>query len=585
MAFINNNNKFNKLDNDKSNLKILRHTLDKMIRYSLTEKGSMIVRDVEYKSLYHMLNNIDEDSSYDQTEVALKNKFLFLKELVRLRSEEIMHDEGSIIEYMREFFKTSMSIDDLKDNLIVIKDYSIDKRENNDLSKAELEYINEYVRDQNQYSEVRKKTELLNDFMEAINNPNTNPSEIINEYKNDLYELTREMKKVDAIRNDQKSNTFNLMDPTPSKKMMEKTFIMKRSESNYLTSGIKLLDVMLGGGFERGRLYIFFGVPKSFKSGFLLNMALSACSTEEYNVELLNDKKKVPTVIYFTMENSQEETMERIFSYYTGKHLKSSDITHTEFYSTLRKETIDKTGINFYMIYRNKSNEKGSITTDYLYELYDKLVDDGMEPILLVHDYLARINSRNYESEIRLRLGAVTDEFVAFSKEKDIPVVTAAQLNRSAQGIFDTYQDERKTDALRNVNRTHISESTQIIENTDVAIAVHKQEFTWDPNTDEQYMMFKYIVGRNSTPKDMKNYFVQPFENGFKIATDYGTDRILGKDAAGSGLDNNQHQPVMQPIMNKLSQTNRNLTSRNLYKSISSSDTNPNYMNDDLNGL
>jgi len=533
------------------------------------------IKEAEIRNLSNLLDEIDVESVYEVGEVSLRNKFYFLKELVKIKYDGSIKDTGAIAEHLESVFKHKMSDNDLSENLYIMFNYEEDKKNNEGMRNSEIDSLNEFVRSRIQYIALYKAIDNIEGMYFDLKSNQDSPRDIVRKHKDTFYNINTIMKKIDTARMDQRGDSFNLLDTKASTNMIKRTLEEKRSDSNMISSGLKALDVMLGGGFEKGRLYTFLGAPKSFKSGTILNMALAACTLKPYDKNEMNDPNKIPTVVYMTMENSLEETMERIFTYLTGKSMRTLDIDHREFYEILKRETYDKTGVNFFMTYKNKNTE--GITTDYLYDLHDRLEEDGMEPVLFVHDYLARISSKHNIEDLRIRLGSVTDEFTAYAKDKNVPLVTAAQLNRDAQHLFDSYKIDKKRDALKNITRQNVSESSQIIENTDVAIAVFRESFQEeDPNLND-YITFKYIVGRNpSTDSNFKSYFAQEFENGFKFKLDAYTDNDYSKEAVDMNMTDKEHRTASSKFAREYQRKqfieNQNSSAKSIFKDIQDHD-------------
>jgi len=154
---------------------------------------------------------------------------------------------------------------------------------------------------------------------------------------------------------------------------------------------------------ENGRVYLFFGLPKGFKSGTLLNIGIWAC---KYNKDIqTKDPTKKPCVLYVTQENSIRETLQRIFVYSTGKSIAEYD--EQEALRIIREEIIGDSPVDLFIKYRpNKT-----ISTTDLDSMCDDLELEGYEVITLIQDYTKRIRSANYNPDIRLELGNVVDDF------------------------------------------------------------------------------------------------------------------------------------------------------------------------------
>src|SRR5699024_1694171 len=119
--------------------------------------------------------------------------------------------------------------------------------------------------------------------------------------------------------------------------------------------------------------------------------------------------------------------------------------------------------------------------------------------------------------DIRIRYGAVSDEMSKFAKNKRIPLVTAAQMNRNGSKFIDDFRDMEKPDGLMGVQRQHVGDSSFIIDNADAVIAINREDYP--ERKLPARMTFKHIVARMGREDNVK-YFSQDFDNLFKIATD-----------------------------------------------------------------
>ena len=278
--------------------------------------------------------------------------------------------------------------------------------------------------------------------------------------------------------------------------------------SRKLKCGMKGLNLMTGGGFESGRVYMFLGITGVGKSMTLLNLAYQI---KKYNIDYkLNDPLKIPCIVYLTMENTVIETVTRLFSLATESQFPMEKYSLQEVISKFKDEAqllvSPENPINIFVKY--KPNR--SVDTSYLYTLYDDLSDKGYEPICLIQDHLLRIRSVEGNSETRFELGDIVNEFKTFAADKDIPVLSDFHLNRDAMRAIEDYKAAKtKIDITQKLGKSNVSESVMILNNTDCAIIINK-------DTDQQsreYMGFNLIKMR-SNPELF--YFAQPFVYGNK---------------------------------------------------------------------
>lgn len=237
------------------------------------------------------------------------------------------------------------------------------------------------------------------------------------------------------------------------------------SPSKILRCGMQGMNEMLGGGFESTRVYMYFGLPGEGKSTLLLNLA--------YQIKKCNrdfkpkDPTKIPCIVLLTMENSTRESFERLFNIACTNADNIINYTPDQVINLMRTEgelyLTDDSPIDIIIKYV----PDGAVDTSYLYTMTEDLEDEGYEVICMIQDYVKRIRSIDHSPDIRIELGAVVNEFKTFATIKDIPVISASQLNRDASKHIDEGRKNNKTDLLRMLGRSNIGESMLMLENID----------------------------------------------------------------------------------------------------------------------
>ena len=234
--------------------------------------------------------------------------------------------------------------------------------------------------------------------------------------------------------------------------------------ANKIITGMQGMNMLTSGGFECGRVYLYLGLQGEGKSWTLLNIAKQI---KKYNKTLKpKDPTKRPCVVLLTMENMNRENVERLFSMASNDG-KMTDYSIEEVLKILREDgdlaLTDESPIDIIIKYvPNKS-----VDTSYLYTLTDDLEDDGYEVIAFIQDYVMRIRSAERQPDIRLELGAIIDEFKIFAAIKDIPVITASQMNKDAATKIDEGRKTNKVDLVRLLGRSNTAESMLMINNSD----------------------------------------------------------------------------------------------------------------------
>ena len=287
------------------------------------------------------------------------------------------------------------------------------------------------------------------------------------------------------------------------------------SPRNLIMTGMQGLNELLGGGLEAGRVYAFFGLPGEGKSTILLNLAYQI---KKYNKRYrTKDPTKRPCIVLLTMENKIKETVNRLFNIVAaGDSFKRH--SPNEIIDIFRGQgelyIADDSPIDIYIKYQPSF----SVDTSYLYTISEDLEDQGYEVICMIQDYIGRIRSIDHSQDTRIEYGNVTDEFKVFASVKDIPVVTASQLNRDASKHIDEGRSKNKVDLVRTIGRSNISESMLILNNLDGAYII-APEFTKE---NKKFLGVQKIKARYETSK--LDYIYLPFKENNEIALeeDYG---------------------------------------------------------------
>lgn len=300
--------------------------------------------------------------------------------------------------------------------------------------------------------------------------------------------------------------TFSLSGDTYIEAMSE-TYKQLSSPSNKLRFGVQALNALTGGGVEAGRVYTILGLPGEGKSSTLLDMAIQL---KRYNKEYqCKDPTKKPCVVLLVMENRVMESVERLFSMCVGNGMlnysEDEAINILKNQGNLHLSTDDPIDI----IIKFKPNL--SVDTSYLYTLTEDLEDDGYEVICVIQDYMKRIRSVDgmFGGDIRLQLGSVVNEFKTFATLKNIPVITASQLNRTATSSVDEARIKNKADLVRLIGRANVGESNLILENSDW-ICLIAPEYDKDKN---KYLGIQRVKSRYYIKNDLHTCYL-PYVNG-----------------------------------------------------------------------
>lgn len=275
----------------------------------------------------------------------------------------------------------------------------------------------------------------------------------------DIYDLSVSIlngrRAISSLDSDQ---TFSLRDEYFEDVITESVNNLKDKDKMFVT-GIKWWNVILAPAYLSKRLYTYLAFPGGGKSQILLKSALDI---KKYNAHVKpKDPNHIPTILYITMENDIDETIERVFNMTCS----SDDIrnyTPKQVAKKLRKEgqlaiTNDNSIDILIKYYPNRS-----IDTNDLYTIIKDMEDNGSECIALILDYLKRIRPAEKGANEKEELKNITNELKTLAKTLDIPVITAQQLNRAAASVVDAAIQSKKEDLIKLIGRDGVSGAWEI---------------------------------------------------------------------------------------------------------------------------
>jgi replicative DNA helicase len=380
------------------------------------------------------------------------------------------------------------------------------------LSNSELDWINETVSESLKYSYIYNDVDLMMDICTRFKAAEYRyRGEIVREFEALVKTMSTKFRRsrVEAATEVMFSLREGIFEDC-----VKDTHEQLTNPANKLKSGMQGLNELLAGGFESGRTYMFFGLQGEGKSMTLLNLAYQI---KKHNKNYKpKDPNKRPCIVFLTMENTVKETIERLFNIaatadsiinFTAEQAINLLRTDGELYLT------DESPIDIIV----KFVPGESQDTSYLYTLTEDLEDEGYEVICMIQDYVKRIKSiYNHNGDIRLELGAIVNEFKTFAAIKDIPVITASQLNRDATKSIDEGRQANKGDLIRLLGRSNIGESMLMLDNIDGAFMI-APEFDQAGN---KYMGIQRV--KNRYRASSRSHIYQPFvpDNTIKFIED-----------------------------------------------------------------
>ena len=420
----------------------------------------------------------------------------------------------------------------------IITDTVVDLDEYKDLNNDEANFMNNMIAETLHYATVFNSADKMIDICTRLKTGEYGSKGlIVEEFKNYINDIQNDFRR---SRNENHIEMMFSLRDGPFEDCVIETYNRAANPRKKLSTGMQGMNELLGGGFESGRIYIYFGLPGEGKSTVILNLMYQI---KKYNRDYVcKDPTKKPCIVLLTMENSVEESIERLFGLATDRE-KMTDFSVEAVLEMLRTEgeltLTDDNPIDIIIKYKPTN----SVDTGYMYTLSDDLEDQGYEVIAFFQDYIGRIRSTQHLSDTRLEYGAVTDDFKTFAQAKDIPVISVSQLNRDASKKIDDGRQTSKNDLVRALGRSNISESMLVLNNIDAGFMI-TPEYT---SNGEKYLGMQRVKIRYNAGELETIYLPFSKNNAIKLIKDFGSEAVYKTTlkAPPIGLDNN---PLMRNV-------------------------------------
>lgn len=304
--------------------------------------------------------------------------------------------------------------------------------------------------------------------------------------------------------------------------------VVKKAQkpSSILQTGIRNLNSILGPGFRGGKLYTILGMSGKFKSGTLLNIA-DQITKFNPSLEKITADGKRNTLLFITMENSIDETIERLYNMYadpTDEFLKATPEEVVEVLRNRGKYAFDSDqcdGISIEIRYYSNME----INTNELYHIIDDMEQNGKHVIGLILDYIKRINSvYKHNGDETVRVTYVAKELKTIALAYDIPVITAQQINRMGNATIDSAMRDGKQDLIKLIGNSDIGGAWGVIEESDWVAIINLEKHI---KTGKTFLTIKRTKNRcGQCDVAVSDYFNHPFTNEreIRLMTDVDKD-------------------------------------------------------------
>lgn len=481
-------------------IKIDLTTLDMTIQF-LYKDGALKTRKA--------LTNIDklfkslDMTIYSEKEIELINRIWIIQTTVDAYLREGLVQEGII----KNYCKTDPECDDYKAS--ILDQVTGAKRQ---INYEESKYLLKQIDERLAFGYTITLKHIIQELFSLIDESDPRSYRSL---ADDLYQIANSIINIKRRSNSLGADqTFSLQEDVFETVLFDSMEKLNNRNRIFIT-GIRDLNTFLAPGYMSKRLYTYLAFPGGGKSQMLLKAAFDI---RKYNsgIECKNPDHR-PAVLMITMENSIEETIERIFN------MVSSDDDIRNYSPKQVKKMLKEGGLsltdknNIDVIIKYYPNR--SIDTNDLYGIIQDLEDEGIEVVALILDYLKRIRPAEKGANEKEELKNITNELKDLATYWDIPVITAQQLNRTASAIVDAAIQAKKSDVTKLVGRDGVAGAWEIIENSDVVIIINREKKL---GSDEVYMTFKLLKRRyRSSDNDDKlrelEYFNHPYAKGSSI--------------------------------------------------------------------
>ena len=438
-------NKLKKLSSIKDQkfiIKIDLTTMNFLIAFIVNKSSFKTRRNLS--NINKLFEKIDE-SSFNTP--SLKDRAWIIKKMLYvILVEGFESDLDYIISYLNDDPECT---DSIKDILGEIKNFKI--------NYDECKHIVGKVSDMLEYGYMVIYKELMTDLLNMIDDDTS--FKVYKSIQQDLYDISVAIMNIKRNTRSIDSEQVFSLDPDIFEACVEEAVIRLQDKNKVFQTGCQRWNTLLSPGYISKRLYIYLAFPGKGKSTVLLKSALDI---KKYNPDIeTKDPDKKPTVLFLTLENTLEETIERIYN----MTVDTDDIrnyTSKQVIKKLRKdgglEITDKNRTN--IVIREYKNRE--IDTNDLYTIIQDENDKGNEVVALVIDYIKRIRPAERAGDEKGELKNISNELKEVAKFFDIPVITAQQLNRASAAVVDAALQNNKDDVTRLIGREGVSGAWEI---------------------------------------------------------------------------------------------------------------------------
>ena len=335
----------------------------------------------------------------------------------------------------------------------------------NELNDEDVTYIDNYVSTRLRFAYLWASRDFLREAVDRIDAGDMGDIQVFNDRVMTLMERVVQRGRQSKASLAQESQDFNTGDTT-FEAAIRSAHAARNKPQAVIKTGSRMLNLMLGGGYEGSRVYVHFGRSGDWKSGMLCSVAFWATDARFNPEYTTKDPTRKACVLFLTQENDLYDTIERMLSFGLGQQV-NLEGSNVDDIVRMMEQAFSSETCRFIFKYR----PSGSITTaDLEHMIHDEYLK-GNEVVMIVQDYIKRIKPvQQHRDQRHLELGSVVDEFSAIAKRYNIPVVTGMQLNRDAYAKVEAAMKAGRMDGIKDLGAGNAGESINVYENADCVI-------------------------------------------------------------------------------------------------------------------
>lgn len=332
------------------------------------------------------------------------------------------------------------------------------------------------------YKIIQEKDKLI-EISNDIDGGTDDLGELVQKYRNIINRIVEYFHETD---NDNDVNEIVHTKDSTFKEELRETYHNVKNPSTVLKTGLQMFNDFLGvGGFMNGKYYMIYANTNSFKSALLMHIAKWI---QKYNSDsFVNNpdfKGKIPTVLFVSCENSKQEDLERYYKMKVGCDIgncNDADDMETKWNQNDTDSIIDISFIH---------SKARDVSLSKIEVVIDTLSDSGYKVIAVIYDYIELMKPEDdmMRLETREKLGRLSENCLNLAKTRNIPVITAMQMNREGGKILDQTKDSGEQNAILKLNNGYIGESYNIEKSTDFSFFI---DLEYNPYTNKKYLLFK----------------------------------------------------------------------------------------------